>query len=75
MKDYTRIVTQDKKYLVLGTLTGMHEKLSDEKFVRIHRSYIANRDKISAVKGNKIQINAYELPVGKLYKNILRNML
>jgi len=75
MKDYTRIVTQDKKYLVLGTLTGMHEKLSPGKFVRIHRSYIVNRDKINAVKGNKILINAHELPVGKLYKNVLSSML
>jgi two-component system LytT family response regulator len=74
MKDYTRIVTQEKKYLVLGTLTGMHEKLPAEKFVRIHRSYIVNRDRLNAVKGNKIHINAYELPVGKLYKHVLSSM-
>jgi DNA-binding LytR/AlgR family response regulator len=75
MKDYTRIVTDEKKYLVLGTLTGMHEQLPAEKFVRIHRSYIVNRDKIGAVKGHKIYINEYELPVGKLYKTVLSSML
>lgn len=75
MKDYTRIVTQDKKYLVLGTLTGMYEKLPSEKFVRIHRSYIVNRDKISARKGNKILVNGFELPVGKLYKDALSSIL
>jgi two-component system, LytTR family, response regulator len=75
MKDYTRIVTDEKKYLVLGTITGMHEKLSAEKFVRIHRSYIVNVDKINAVKGNKIQVKEYELPVGKLYKNVLSSIL
>jgi DNA-binding LytR/AlgR family response regulator len=74
MKDYTRIATLDKKYLVLGTLSGMHEKLSAEQFVRIHRSYIVNRDKIKAVKGNKILIDVYELPVGKLYKSVLSSM-
>jgi DNA-binding LytR/AlgR family response regulator len=75
MKDYTRIVTNDKKYLVLGTLTGMHEQLPAEKFTRIHRSYIVNRDKINAVKGHKIYINEYELPVGKLYKTVMSSML
>jgi DNA-binding LytR/AlgR family response regulator len=75
MKDYTRVVTSDKKYLVLGTLTGMHEQLPAEKFVRIHRSYIVNRDKINAVKGHKVYIKEYELPVGKLYKTVLSSML
>jgi DNA-binding LytR/AlgR family response regulator len=75
MKDYTRIATDDKKYLVLGTITGMQEKLPSEKFVRIHRSYIVNKEKIHAVQGNKIHLSNYELPVGKLYKNVLSNLL
>ena len=69
MKDYTKIVTQAGQFLVLSTLTNMYDKLPAEKFARIHRSYIVNRDKISAVKGNKIYISSKELPVGKLYKN------
>ncbi|HEX4371955.1 MAG TPA: LytTR family DNA-binding domain-containing protein [Puia sp.] len=75
MKDYTRIVTDEKKYLVLSTISGMEEKLPAEKFVRIHRSYIVNRSKINVVKGNKIQVSDYELPVGKRYKNALSNVL
>lgn len=74
MKDYTRIVTQSGQYLVLSTLTGMFDKLPAEKFIRIHRSYIVNRDKLDSTKGNKIYISAHELPVGKLYKNVLEGM-
>lgn len=75
MKDYTRIITTDKQYLVLGTLTSMHDKLPADAFVRVHRSYIVNRKKVHAVKGNKIHIGIYELPVGKLYKNVLSGLL
>jgi len=75
MKDYTRIVTDEKKYLVLGTISGMEEKLPAEKFVRIHRSYIVNKEKINAVQGNKVRLSNCELPVGKLYKNVLSNIL
>jgi DNA-binding LytR/AlgR family response regulator len=71
MKDYTKIVTQGEQYLILSTLTNMYDKLPAEKFARIHRSYIANRDKISKIKGNKISISSHELPIGKLYKNEL----
>lgn len=74
MKDYTKIVTGSGQFLVLGTLTGMHDKLPAEKFTRIHRSYIVNRSKIGSSKGNKIYITTHELPVGKLYKNALNNM-
>lgn len=74
MKDYTRMVTTGRQYLVLGTLTGMQDKLPGDIFVRVHRSYIVNRKKISAVKGNKILLDNNELPVGKLYKNVLNGI-
>ena len=71
MKDYTKIVTVTGNHLILCTLAGLHERLSSEKFIRIHRSYIVNRDKLSASKGNKIFVGNHELPLGKLYKNAL----
>lgn len=75
MKDYTKIVTAAKQFLVLETITHMHQRLPTEKFVRVHRSYIVNIDKIIAVKGQKICICDHELPVGKLYKNALSECL
>jgi DNA-binding LytR/AlgR family response regulator len=75
MKDYTRIVVPGKQYLVLTTLSAMQEKLPAEKFVRIHRSYLVRLDKIVRVKGNKIYLPDTELPVGKLYRNVLKNIL
>ncbi|MFI5186158.1 MAG: LytR/AlgR family response regulator transcription factor [Chitinophagales bacterium] len=74
MKDYTKLVTESNQYLVLGTLTGMLEKLPPKNFIRIHRSYVVNCNKISAGKGNKLHVSTYELPVGKLYKKTLDAM-
>jgi DNA-binding LytR/AlgR family response regulator len=71
MKDYTRLMTAERQYLVLATLGSMQERLTPGKFVRIHRSYIVNLDKIEKVKGNKINLPGHELPMGKLYKNAL----
>lgn len=68
MRDYTRIITVEKQYLVLTTLSGIIEKLSPDIFIRIHRSYVVNRHKIDSVQKNKINIRSYELPIGKLYK-------
>ena len=71
MKDYTKIVTIEQKYLVLSTLNGIIEKLPTDKFTRIHRSYVVNKNKIDAVQKNTVRIQSVELPIGKLYKHEL----
>ena len=75
MKDYTRIVTLSGQYLVLCTLSHMISQLPVEKFVRIHRSYVVNLDKIGALKGGKVYLPTHELPVGKLYKKAIHDLL
>jgi len=75
MKDYTRIVTQNGQYLVLCTLSNMISQLPGDKFVRIHRSYVVNLGRVDALKGGKVYLRAHELPVGKLYKKLLNDLL
>jgi len=75
MRDYTRITTVTKQYLVLTTLNGITEKLPSDVFVRIHRSYVVNRNKVDVIQKNKIKIQSQELPIGKLYKDISKNLL
>jgi DNA-binding LytR/AlgR family response regulator len=72
MKDYTRIVTAAKAYLVLEPLGNMQQKLSSEKFIRIHRSYVVNTKAIEVYKDNKATLsNADIIPVGRMYRNSL----
>lgn len=71
MKDYTKIVMTEQKYLVLSTLNGIVEKLPKDKFARIHRSYVVNKNKIEALQKNKVKIHSTELPIGKLYSREL----
>lgn len=72
MKDYTKIVTTEQKYLVLSTLNGIIEKLPTDKFVRIHRSYVVNKNRVEAFQKNKVKIHSTELPIGKLYRHVLK---
>jgi DNA-binding LytR/AlgR family response regulator len=74
MKDYTRIFLNGKQYLVLAPLSAMQERLPAQRFVRIHRSYIVNVEKVTGVKSNRIYLADHELPMGKLYKNALKGL-
>ncbi|MDX5435555.1 MAG: LytTR family transcriptional regulator DNA-binding domain-containing protein [Pontibacter sp.] len=69
--NYSFIVTADQKYLVSSTLKDMEQKLPSQNFVRVHRSYIANLDKIEALEENSVVFPKGDIPIGKSYKKAL----
>ena len=69
--NYSFIVTADQKYLVSSTLKDMEHKLPTQSFVRVHRSYIANLDKVEALEENAVVFAKGEIPIGKSYKKTL----
>jgi len=46
-----------------------YEKLPIDSFVRIHRSYIINLDKIDFVEGNQVNISGNKIPISSGYKD------
>lgn len=69
--NYSFIVTAEQKYLVSSTLKDMEHKLPPQNFVRVHRSYIANLDKVEALEENAVVFSKGEIPIGKSYKKTL----
>lgn len=74
MGDYVSINTAEKKYMVYSTMKHMEEKLP-ESFMRIHRSYIVNLNKISNIDDHVITINKNVLSVSRNYKDALLHRL
>ena len=77
MKDYVKIHMDhsSKPILTKSTLKGIGAKLDERRFLRVHKSYIVNLDKIEAIRGNQISIGSAEIPVsesirGELMKRI-----
>lgn len=66
--DYVNVVTSEREVLVLDSLQNWSKKLAFFNFLRTHRSYIINMDKIEKVSGNQVFINEHILPVGRTYK-------
>ncbi len=74
MGDYVSIHTSEKKYMVYSTMKHMEEKLP-ESFMRVHRSYIVNLNKISNIDDHVITINKSVLSVSRNYKDALLHRL
>lgn len=74
-RDYMNVVTLNRKIVVSSTLKELQEKLDGNKFVRVHRSYIVNIDKIIDLEETNLVIDSKIIPISKTYKKNLMDKL
>ena len=77
MSEYLKVWLegQPKPIITLLSMKKMEERLPDS-FMRIHRSYIVNLDKIQEVNKNRVIMDADTyLPIGDLYKEAFQAYL
>jgi len=69
IKDYINIKTENHEYIVLDTLKSMENQLP-KNFVRVHKSFIVNLDKINKIDlRNVFLISGKEIPIGETYRS------
>ena len=69
-KNYVVINTADNKYTTYLSLAEIAKTMPLSHFVRIHKSYIVNIDKIKSIDGNTITLSpTLHLPVGTSFKD------
>lgn len=71
--NYIHIHTESKKYLVRKSLDWFLINTQKPNFIRIHRSYVVNCNKITSFSIDTVKINQYELPVSRIHKPSLQN--
>jgi len=74
-RNYTRIFSKDKEYLLVMTLKDLDKKLPIEHFLRIHRSYIINLSQVDEVAGTHVVIANKAIPLSKSLRGNLLNRL
>jgi DNA-binding LytR/AlgR family response regulator len=76
MKDYTLIVTSDKRHCVLSTIGNLLKETYFESFVRIHRSFAVQKQFIEKIGTTEILLhNQQTIPVGRTYKDNLAALI
>lgn len=68
IKDYVKIVTPLKSFITYQRIGYMEEKLPENRFVRIHKSYIISVDKIVSYNNEEVNVQSFSLPIGRNYK-------
>jgi len=77
LKDYVTVITEKgnekEKFTIHATMKDIESKLPDRIFLRTHRSYIVNMERINAIDNYNIILKGFPepVPVGGAYKDAL----
>jgi DNA-binding LytR/AlgR family response regulator len=78
--EYVRLQLRDRSYLLRNSISAIATDLADEGFVRIHRSFVVNRNRVARVRSTRSGVHlelvdGTELPVGRRFRESLRHQL
>ncbi len=68
-------LTNGKHLLVKESISSIENLLSEHRFLRVHRSFMVSMNKISGYNGVSVQVNQTEIPIGRLYKQALMEVI
>ncbi|MEM6321790.1 MAG: LytTR family DNA-binding domain-containing protein [Bacteroidota bacterium] len=66
--NFVRLHLSNSRLMTADTLANMEQKLVPYGFLRVHKSYIVNLEKVTGLEGNRLLINELKIPVGNSYR-------
>lgn len=73
--DYVRVKTETDSHIIHGTLSGIADRLEDPRFLKVHRSFIVNLQKIKDIEHNSLVIDKTVIPISRAHKSGLMSRL
>lgn len=67
LKDYVQVFLEDGSHIIKYSM-GAFEELLGSGFLRVHRSYIVNESKVTALTKNDVELGEIEIPIGDNFK-------
>lgn len=75
LKDYVRIKLPGREVISLQKISFLEEKLPEDCFIRVHRSFIVPLKRIEAFSNSAVEVNGTEIPIGRNYKEAVLEQL
>ncbi|RRB00082.1 LytR/AlgR family response regulator transcription factor [Larkinella rosea] len=68
LRDYVRVKTHDRQIITYQKISYLEQKLPENKFIRIHRSFLVAIEKVTGFTPLTVLIGEKTLPLGRNYK-------
>ena len=75
LDDYIKIYLQPSPVLTLMTLKSIAEKLPEQEFIRVHRSYIIPLHRVEKFNRHSVWVHGKEIPIGSSYAHVYDKLL
>jgi DNA-binding LytR/AlgR family response regulator len=69
--NYVVVHTDERRFVISSTLSALEERLGSPDLVRIHRGYLVDVRRITALREREAQLNDVVLPVGRTHRAAL----
>ena len=69
--DYVKVVMPGENHIIHGSLKSIDQRIQNPRFIKVHRSYIVNMDKIKDIEDNTLVIGSKVIPISRAHKPIL----
>ncbi|HEU0126849.1 MAG TPA: LytTR family DNA-binding domain-containing protein [Flavobacterium sp.] len=73
--NYTRITTVNETIVIREKFSAFLVQLPKDEFLQVHKSFAVATKHIKVIEGNVIFIDKHSIPIGKLYKLNVINLL
>ncbi len=73
--DYVKVHLKESYILTNATFTSILEMLPKQSFIRSHKSFAINFEKMNSIEGNQIRVDAHKIPIGQKYKADFLNFI
>ncbi|WP_281755964.1 LytR/AlgR family response regulator transcription factor [Neptunitalea chrysea] len=73
--DYIKLVTDEANIVVLSTMKSFDDELPKDRFLRIHKSYIVNLERVQNFNSKNVEIEGSQLPLSRNKKVALTQAL
>ena len=77
LKDYIKVFTtgEGKPLLSLNSIKSLEQTFPEEKFMRVHRSYIVNLNRLETIERSRIVFGKTYIPISEQYKDKFQEFL
>ena len=75
LRDYVRVKLANKEVITYQKISYLEQKLPQNRFIRIHRSFIISMDKVVSFSHTHVRVHSTNIPIGRNYKNLALKVL
>ncbi|MBB6501754.1 LytR/AlgR family response regulator transcription factor [Pedobacter cryoconitis] len=68
IRDYIKVSTTENELTIKYKISSIEIELQNHRFLRVHRSFIVNTEKITSFSPSIVELGKKEIPIGPLYK-------